>query len=58
MVHYFTPWWAKVVNIILYPILVLICGFGNIKELNKEVSDMFHEKERGKFSGDDRYITN
>ena len=49
VVHYFTPWWVKILNMILYPILIILHGFSNIKEINREISDMFHEKERGKF---------
>lgn len=57
-VHYFTPWWIKAINILLYPVLVSIHGLGNIKELNEDISDLFHEKERGKFCSDSVNVKN
>lgn len=48
----FTPTYLKVILTLMYPLFVLVYGFGNIKEMNREYSNMWHEKERGKFSGD------
>ena len=48
----YTPVWAKIINILLYPILLLIHRVGNIKELNKEFRDLFNEKEGGHFYSD------
>ena len=47
--------WVKLITVVLYPVLLLINGIGNIKELNGEVSDLFHEKERGIFYRGQRY---
>lgn len=46
---------AKLVNILGYPVMVLLHGLANYKEINQEISDQWHEKERGHFSGDDSY---
>jgi len=46
---------AKLVNILGYPVMVLLHGLANYKDINQYLSDMWNEKERGKFSGDDSY---
>ena len=39
----------KIISIILYPLLLLINGLRKFEELNKDISDLFHEKENGRF---------
>ena len=48
----YTPSWVKIINIILYPILLLIHGIGNIKELNEDIQCLFNEKQGGHFIKD------
>ena len=48
----FCPMYLKIIGTLLYPIWLLLYGVGNYKEVNKEISDVWNEKERGKFSGD------
>lgn len=48
----FTPTYLKVLISFLYPFMILFYGIGNLKQMNKEYSNMWYEKERGKFSGD------
>ncbi|OMD76872.1 MULTISPECIES: hypothetical protein [Paenibacillus] len=39
-------------NIILYPILVLMAGFSNFKDLNRDLKRLFNEKKYGSFVED------
>lgn len=48
----FTPTYLKIFVSLLYPFMIFFYGFGNIKETNREYSNMWHEKERGCFTGD------
>lgn len=48
----FCPMYLKIIGTLLYPIWLLLYGVGNYKEVNKEISDVWNEKELGKFSGD------
>ncbi|HCE3428274.1 TPA: hypothetical protein NG603_004451 [Vibrio parahaemolyticus] len=48
---------AKVLLIVCYPLIVLLNGLANIKEVNKEVRDLFLPKENGSFTADDCYRT-
>ena len=48
----FCPLYLKIIGTILYPIVLLLYGIGNYKEVNKEISDIWNQKERGKFTGD------
>ncbi|EJG0999625.1 hypothetical protein C4G52_RS22205 [Vibrio parahaemolyticus] len=48
---------AKLVNLLGYPVMLLLHGLANYKEINQEISDQWHEKERGHFSGDGCYRT-
>ena len=51
----FTPLYLKIFLTLLYPILLVFGGIVNYKQLNKDISDMWYEKERGEFSCDDFY---
>lgn len=51
----FSPIYLKIMISLLYPFMILFYGLGNIKEMNKEYSNMWNEKERGKFTGDTIY---
>lgn len=51
----FTPLYLKIFLTLLYPILLVFGGIVNYKQLNKNISDMWYEKERGTFSCDDFY---
>ena len=44
-----TPIWVKILNICLSPLLVFVYGFGNIKDLINDLSDMWNEKETGNY---------
>lgn len=48
----FCPVYLKIIGTLLYPVWLLLYGISNYKEINKEISDVWNEKERGKFSGD------
>lgn len=48
----FCPVYLKIIGTLLYPVWLLLYGVINYKEINKEISDVWNEKERGKFSGD------
>lgn len=48
----FCPVYLKIIGTLLYPVWLLLYGVSNYKEINKEISDVWNEKERGKFSGD------
>ncbi|QWU14232.1 hypothetical protein SAMN04487895_101522 [Paenibacillus sophorae] len=39
-------------NILLYPVLVLMAGLSNFKELNRDLKRLFNEKKCGSFSED------
>jgi hypothetical protein len=39
-------------NIILFPIVILLNGFKSIDEMRKEYHQLFHQKETGSFSED------
>ena len=43
--------------VLMYPIHVLMAGLGNIKELHQEYSDIFHQRERGKFLADEAWCS-
>ncbi len=49
------PLWFKLLSTIAYPVILLIYGVANYKDLNKEYGDMWNELKRGKFSADDIY---
>lgn len=51
----FAPIYLKIFVSLLYPVAIIFYGFGNIKEMNKDYSDLWHEKQRGKFIGDTIY---
>jgi hypothetical protein len=53
IMHYYARWYIKAFNVIAYPVLLFIVGFSNIKTLNKEFYNMFHQRETGSFSGDE-----
>lgn len=38
-----------IINLLFYPIVVLIEGFANIKSINKNYSEMFNQREKGTF---------
>ncbi|GLT20434.1 hypothetical protein GCM10007938_42190 [Vibrio zhanjiangensis] len=46
---------AKLVSILCYPVIVLLHGLVNYKEINQEISDQWYEKVRGRFVADDCY---
>lgn len=48
----FTPTYLKILISLIYPFMIFFYGFGNIKQMNKEYSNMWYEKERGYFVGD------
>ena len=48
----FCPVYLKIIGTLLYPVWLLLYGVSNYKEINKEILDVWNEKERGKFSGD------
>lgn len=48
----FCPLYLKILGTVLYPVWLLMYGIGNYKEINKEISDVWNEKQLGKFSGD------
>ena len=48
----FIPIYLKLFVSLLYPFMIFFYGLGNIKEMNKEYSNIWYEKERGHFSGD------
>jgi hypothetical protein len=50
--HYFLRNYAKVINILYYPIVILLNGISNIKNVNRDYRRMFNEKETGAFSSD------
>jgi len=52
MLHRFIRTWVKVANILMYPVLLLIHGVGNIKELNSDIGNLFNEKQGGHFYSD------
>lgn len=41
--------WLKIIIVILYPIRLLIDGLQEFREINKDISNLFHERERGRF---------
>lgn len=49
----FTPTYLKVIVSLLYPFMIFFYGLGNIKQMNKEYSNIWYEKERGHFSAGD-----
>ncbi len=46
---------SRVLVSLAYPVIVLLHGLANYKEINKELGDMWYPKERGTFSCDDSY---
>lgn len=54
----FCPVYLKIIGTLLYPVWLLLYGVSNYKEINKEISDVWNERERGKFSGDTISKTN
>lgn len=48
----YEPVWIIIINIVLYPILLLIHGLSNIKEINKDICNLFNQKENGQFVRD------
>lgn len=53
IIHNLTNRFAFSLGIAAFPVIVLLNGLANIKEIISEYSDVIHEKERGKFSSDD-----
>lgn len=51
----FEPLWMSVINIILYPVSLLINGLSNIKELNSEIYSSFNQKQTGHFYSEYTY---
>lgn len=51
-IHFFANNLGIIVTILLFPMLVLINGIGNIKELIDEYSEFFNKKEKGAFTKD------
>lgn len=50
-----TNLFARVLLTTYYPVIVLLEGIVNYKQVNKEIGDMWYQRERGRFSGDDSY---
>lgn len=46
---------CKLVSILGYPVMVLLHGLANYKEINQYIIDQWHEKEKGKFISDNAY---
>lgn len=55
MYESYTKWWFKIIIIILYPIRLLIEGLQGFREINKDISDLFHERERGHFYSEHKF---
>ena len=55
LVRSFDKWPVKVINVILYPWLLLIHGLGSFKEINNDMYNLFHQKETGSFVEDMRF---
>ena len=54
MIHMerYTTLFAKLLMMLILPISYIWYGMANYKQLNKEVYNIWHEKERGSFSND------
>jgi len=48
----YEPLWIIVMNILLYPILLLLHGLSNVKEINNDIRSLFNQKENGQFIRD------
>lgn len=49
---------AKLLSTALYPVALILNGVVNYKELNREIYNMWNQKETGSFSGDASYRRN
>jgi hypothetical protein len=52
ILHQFASPIVIVLTVIVFPIIVLINGFGNIKEIIREYRDAFNQKKYGNFISD------
>jgi len=52
IMHRYVNLMAIIIETLLFPIYVLLHGFVNIKELNKEYKEIFNQKKYGAFVGD------
>lgn len=55
MYETYIKWWLKIIIVILYPIRLLIDGIKEFHEINKDISNLFHEKERGHFYSEHQF---
>lgn len=46
---------AKILATVAYPLLILLHGIVNYKEVNTEIYRMWNQKKTGSFSGDDSH---
>jgi hypothetical protein len=52
IIHTFTNWKAILLTTILFPIFILLHGITNIKEIWKELLELYNQKETGSFVSD------
>lgn len=52
LLHGFTNKFAIVINTILFPLIVLVNGIGNIKEIIDDFKRLYNEKKYGSFTSD------
>lgn len=52
VVEYHTQLWVKLLNTVLFPVLILLNGIRNFKGICIEIRDLWQERKRGKFLSD------
>lgn len=52
ILHRFTNIFAKIILTLAFPIMIIIHGFGNLKELIDEYKRLYREKKYGSFVSD------
>lgn len=55
LIHQFEPLWVVMVNVLLLPILVIIHGVVNIKEISVDLYRLIFQKKTGRFISEIRY---
>lgn len=58
VIEYHTQLWVKLLNTVLFPVLILLNGIRNFKGICIEIRDLWQERKRGKFSSDIIYKKN
>lgn len=52
ILHIFVNWKGILVTTLSLPVLILIHGLTSIKEIKKEMKELYNQKKYGSFSGD------